>query len=151
MTQYLLMEKRSQRFQKFLNVLRNFENTRCQKSSISVFKTLKNFIFLRRFTRYRYEFQDFLYLYRKIMAYTYIYNAFKDFNGFHLQRFNTVGAEFSEVYVSIVARSYRYSESLRFPMILLGSQGPQVLRGLWQIEDPCGISVIQSLQSLKGS
>lgn len=31
------------------------------------------------------------------------------------------GAEFFEVYVSIVARSYRYSESLRFPMILVGS------------------------------
>lgn len=46
----------------------------------------KNFIFLRRFTKFFYIYIEKSWL---IYIYAYTYNAFKHFNGFNLQRFNT--------------------------------------------------------------
>lgn len=46
----------------------------------------KNFIFFRRFTKFFYIYIEKSWL---IYIYAYTYNAFKHFNGFNLQRFNT--------------------------------------------------------------
>lgn len=79
----------------------------------------KNFIFLRRFTKFFY-----IYIEKSWLIYIYMHIHIMHSSISMVSIFNgstPAGAEFFEVYVSIVARSYRYSESLRFPMILVGS------------------------------